>query len=234
MDDIAHQAVQLGCGAWLAKLDIKSAYRLVPADRPLLGMAWQDTVYVDTRLPFGLRSAPKILAAVADVLEWGIRQRGVRFVGHYLDNFATFGPPNSPECQENVRTIIDTSKDLGVPLALEKQEGPTTKLTLLGIQINTEDTTLSLLQVKLHRLQQDLARWDTKKSCTCKELESLPGTLQFACRVIPAGRSFLRRIIALLSQAKSAHIRLNRHFRSDLAWWKVFASGWNGVGLWPQ
>ena len=239
VDDIAHQAVQLGRGALLAKLDIKSAYRLVPvhpSDRPLLGMAWHDEVYVDTRLPFGLRSAPKIFTAVADALEWGIRQRGVRFVGHYLDDFATFGPPDSPECQENVRTIMDTCKELGVPLAPEKQEGPTTKLTLLGIEINTEDATLALPPAKLLRLQQDVARWDTNKSCTRKELESLLGTLQFACRVIPAGRSFLRRMIALLSQVKSAHhhIRLNRHFRSDLAWWKVFSSGWNGVGLLPQ
>ena len=111
VDDIPHQAVQLGRGALLVKLDIKSAYRLVPvhpSDRPLLGMAWHDEVYVDTRLPFGLRSAPKIFTVVANALEWGIRQCGVRFVGHYLDDFATFGPPDSLECQENVRTIIDT------------------------------------------------------------------------------------------------------------------------------
>ena len=53
----------LGKGAKLAKIDIAHAYRNVPvhpADRPLLGMQWKDGIYIDTTLPFGLRSTPKI------------------------------------------------------------------------------------------------------------------------------------------------------------------------------
>ena len=52
-----------GPGAKMAKLDIRSAYRIVPVhpqDRHLLGMMWDGKVYVDAALPFGLRSAPKI------------------------------------------------------------------------------------------------------------------------------------------------------------------------------
>lgn len=51
----------------MAKMDIKQAYRIVPVhpeDRRLLGMQWQDKVYVDKVLPFGLRSAPLIFSAV--------------------------------------------------------------------------------------------------------------------------------------------------------------------------
>ena len=47
----------------LAKMDIKHAYRNVPVhpvDRRLLGMCWEDIVYVDTTLPIGLRFAPLI------------------------------------------------------------------------------------------------------------------------------------------------------------------------------
>ena len=138
VDEVAHQAIQLGRGALLAKLDIKSAYRLVPVhpdDRPLLGMSWKGKIYVDTMLPFGLRSAPKIFTALADALEWGIRQWGAHFVAHYLDDFATFGPPGSLECQRNMESIMELSKVLGVPLAEEKIESPTTEITLLGIKI---------------------------------------------------------------------------------------------------
>ena len=42
-------------------MDIQQAYRMVPVhpdDRALLGMRWEGGVYIDTRLPFGLRSAP--------------------------------------------------------------------------------------------------------------------------------------------------------------------------------
>ena len=128
---------------------------------------------------------------------------------------------------------MELCKVLGVPLAEEKIEGPTTEITLLGIKIQA---TVSLPPPKLLRLQQEVVRWSRRKSCTCKELESLIGLLQFACRVIRPGRSFLRRMIAFLSMAKQAHhhIRLNWQFRSDLAWWKLFAAQWNGVGVLPQ
>ena len=40
-----------------------------PDDRHLLGMRWNDRVFVDAVLPFGLRSAPKIFNAIADAVE---------------------------------------------------------------------------------------------------------------------------------------------------------------------
>ena len=79
----------------LAKLDIKSTYRLVPVhpdDRSLLGIQWQGGTYMDDMLPFGLRSAQKIFTAVADALEWCVLQAGVGEVDHYLDDFVTLGP----------------------------------------------------------------------------------------------------------------------------------------------
>ena len=72
MDNLTEVVVQLGRAAQLAKMDIKSAYRVVPVypeDRLLLGIAWREQVYVDSVLPFGLRSAPKIFNAVADALQ---------------------------------------------------------------------------------------------------------------------------------------------------------------------
>ena len=58
----AQRVLSLGKGTLLAKLDLKSAYWMVPVhpeDRHLLGMEWQGKVLVDTALPFGLRAAPK-------------------------------------------------------------------------------------------------------------------------------------------------------------------------------
>ena len=74
---VATAAMQLGRGAFLVKLDIKLAYRLVPVhpdDRHLIGMKWGAAYYADGMSPFGLRSAPKIFTAVADGLEWIMRQ----------------------------------------------------------------------------------------------------------------------------------------------------------------
>ena len=58
------QILQLGGRTQLSKLDIKDAYRIVPEhpqDWKLLGLFWKGSYYIDTRLPFGLGSAPKYL-----------------------------------------------------------------------------------------------------------------------------------------------------------------------------
>lgn len=68
---------------------------------------------------------------------------------------------------------------------------------------------------------------------TRRELESLFGFLQHACRVIRPGRSFLRRMIDLLRVRPHHHVRLNVEFRADLWWWTIFAAKWNRVALFP-
>ena len=108
-------------GTLLAKLDVHSVYRLIlvhPDDHPLLGFQWQGVQYVDSMLPIGLRSAPKIFTAVADALEWVARQRGVPEIDHYLDDFITLGPHATADCQKNLDIIIQTCTDLGIPLEL--------------------------------------------------------------------------------------------------------------------
>ena len=55
-----------GRGALLEKLDKQSAFRTVPVhpdDRHLLGILWEDELFMDASLSFGLRSAPKIFNA---------------------------------------------------------------------------------------------------------------------------------------------------------------------------
>ena len=74
----------------MAKVEIKSAYHIVPVhpdDHPLLGMMWEGNLFVDSALPFGLRLAPRIFTAKADVLEWREKFKGIPTIMHYLDDF---------------------------------------------------------------------------------------------------------------------------------------------------
>ena len=60
MGDAAAMVHQLGLETLLAKLDLRKAYRVVPVhadDHALLGINWGAEVFIDTALPFGLRSA---------------------------------------------------------------------------------------------------------------------------------------------------------------------------------
>lgn len=67
-----------------------------------------------------------------------------------------------------------------------------------------------------------------RKACTQRELESLVGQLHHTCKVVRPGRTLLQRMIDLLSATGPTtasycphhHIRLNREFRADLAFFQ--------------
>ena len=236
VDDAVRQVLGLGRGAKLAKLDVKSAFRILPvhpADCPLLGMRWKGRIFVDKRLPFGLRSAPKLFNALADALQWVMERRGVSFVIHYLDDFLTIGSPDSEECEHNYHSMLQIFTELGIPFAPGKCEGPATVLIFLGIEIDTVKQELRLPSQKLIRLQETIAAWRGRKRCTKRELLSLIGQLQHASTVVKPGRIFLSQMITLASTLKGLdhHSRLNQAFRSDLEWWHQFLAGWNNVSL---
>ena len=118
---------------------------------------------------------------------------------------------------------------------MDKLEGPSHCITFLEIEIDTVAGVLQLPPDKLIRLQKALQQWSSRRACERRELESLIGTLQHACWVIKPGRSFLRQMIDLLHipRRPHQHMRLNKHFRGDQQWWRVFASHWNGVAVFP-
>ena len=64
--------------------------------------------------------------------------KGVSPILYYLDDLLTMGPLASITCEENLNVIKDVCIHLGIPLAMEKLEGPTTSLTFLGIDLDTE------------------------------------------------------------------------------------------------
>ena len=142
-------------------------------------------------------------------------------------------PPGCGDREAALRTSLRLYKHLRVPIADHKVGGPATVLTFLGIEIDTGAGVLRLPPDKLHRLQSLIVTWTGRRSCSKRELLSLVGQLQHACRVVRPGRTFLRRMIDLSSTAKELHhhIRLNVAFRSDLQWSALFLEGWNGVSL---
>ena len=220
VDEAVQWLTLMGQGTQLAKLDVESAYRIVPVhptDRLLLGMQWRGELYIDTTLPFGLRSAPKIFNALADALLWIFGTYGIKGI-HYLDDFLLFGAPDTLECSQALTKALAICARLGVPVAEQKTVGPTSVLVFLGIELDISARTLRLPQEKLSRLQGEIQWWMGRRSCTKRELLSLIGQLQHACCVVKPGRSFLRRIIRSAKVARELHqrIRVNKSFRSDL------------------
>ena len=125
----------------------------------LLGMVWDEGLYVDAVLPFRLCSAPKVFTAIADALEWVIKREGVQKLFHYLDDFLIVAPPASKQCEEDLQKVLVIFDRLHIPIAVSKLEGPTESLTLLGIEIDTQAMVLRLPASKLDELRLLVAQW---------------------------------------------------------------------------
>ena len=141
VDQIIRMISSYGLGALIATFDVEAAYRNIavhPSDRYLLGMRWHKHYYVDLALPFGLRSAPYIFNSVADMVEWILlNPHNLSALLHYLDDFITAGPPDTNQCAENLATSIAVCRSLGLPLHPDKCIGPSTRLVVLGIELDS-------------------------------------------------------------------------------------------------
>ena len=191
IDNAISKVLRLGPGTLLAKLDIRNAFRLMPvhsADRHLLAMEWKSGIFIDTCLPFGLRSSPKLFNILADFLAWILEHQGVSCILHYLDDFLTIGRPGSIEC---ILTMIQVCQLLNVPLATEKVEGPATELEFLGIILDTVRMEARLPEDKLSRLRMMVRDWLDKHKATKRQILSLVGVLQHAAKVVRPGRVFV-------------------------------------------
>ena len=119
---------------------------------------------------------------------------------------------------------------LKAPVVASKTVGPSQKIGFMGIIVDSVRMEARLPQDKLVRINQLLKTFKNRRSARLVELQSLIGTLQFACKVVVPGRTFLQRAINLTWGVPSRfhHIRLNKEFFKDLAMWKIFLSKWNG------
>lgn len=83
---------------------------------------------------------------------------------------------------------------------------------------------LRMPQEKLLCFKHTIQKWRGRKCCRLRELQSLTGLLNHACKVVKPGKVFLGRMFRLAAGVhKPNHrIRLNLEFQSDLEWWHRF------------
>jgi hypothetical protein len=232
--------VRFGRGCFLIKLDVEAAYKQVPVrpgDWHLLGFMWEGKYYYERVLPFGLKSSCRLWELYAAALhDFFARRLCVPVVIHYIDDFL-FVVELKPQAEQLLTLALGMCRDLGIPMAADKTEGPTTCLTFLGIELDTERMEARLPGAKLLELQALSFVWARKERATVRELQSLTGSLNFATSVVRPGRAYLRRIINHMKRqrrdAASRHVEwdIPPDVKADIAWWREFIAEWNGVSL---
>ena len=75
----------------------------------------------------------------------------------------------------------------------------------MGIIPDSHAMEARLPEDKIERIKTALNEFRSRRSTTLQELQSLIGTLNFACKVISPGRPFLQRMIGLTRGVKKPH-----------------------------
>jgi len=151
----------------MLKVGIKNAFWLkpvLPDDMHLLAMWWHNEVYID--------GGVKAFQLDGYVVLWILTQQGIQCILHYLDDFRKIGPPQSPLCQQDLHKFIHLCNTLGNPLALEKDEGPSTSLSILEITLDMHHMEICLPQDNRSRIQEMLLQWLSKKKASQRKILS--------------------------------------------------------------
>ena len=71
---------------------------------------------------------------------------------HYSDDFFLVSPNDNTKAEQELTTVKSAFSYLGVPIAEDKLEGPTTSLTFLGINIISSTFSISIPDDKYRKL----------------------------------------------------------------------------------
>ena len=236
-DNAVKLVQQAGKQCEMAKSDISSAFRLLPVhpdDYELIGFTFKGQYYFDKAMPMGCSVSCSTWEKFGTFLEWLVRRYSpAGTLLHYIDDFLFVGQKGTTECMTLMDKFHEVCQCLGVPIAPEKTEGPTTELVFLGLKLNSRDQTVTIPKDKLIKLRSSLQTMLGRKKCTLKEIQSLIGSLNFACRAIAPGRAFLRRLIGSIKNLTKPHFRMRvtQDMKADMAMWLEFLENHNGVSL---
>ena len=78
------------------------------------------------------RLVPKMFTAIADAVDWVVKQDGVDFILHYLDDFLLVGAPAYQECT-GALTTVECPWQAGPPCGLGQVGGPRQPAYLPGV-----------------------------------------------------------------------------------------------------
>jgi len=235
-DHAVQMVSDLGPGSLMGKMDIKSAFRLLPVhpdDFSLLGFRIGQYFFFDKCMPMGCAISCAIFEKFSTFLEWAVKcVNPSSNIDHYLDDFFFAGRAGTAECSVSMHHFSDLCLDLGVPLAKNKTVGPTTVLQFLGLEIDSINRRIRMCEI----LREKLIKIKECKKATLRDFQSLAGSLNFCSRAIPVARAFIRRFYDVMATVSKPHhfIRVSKSLKEDINMWLVFLDSFNGYCKFPE
>ena len=153
------------------------------------------------------------------------------FADVYLDYFYEADTPApAPSAFQSLQDLLD---ELGLQSSPDKDCPPSTHMICIGIQVDSDNLTLSVPLSRVQELLDELKHWSSPTTYTKEQLQSLPGKLSFVTACMKPGRVFMSRLLHNLRSFPSHRVRhpVSHHMKADIAWWLSFLPVFNGVSL---
>ena len=223
-------------GCYFAKVDLKSAYRSVNISahsQTVTGFTWNfggQNVYLrDVKLPFGAKLSVGIFHRLTQAVKRMMGRRGFDLLIVYLDDFLIIAK-SKEECAAALKCLIQLLRKLGFAIHWGKVVDPTTRITFLGIELDSLGMSVRLPGEKLDSLRFELDGFLHRRRASKRQLQSIAGKLSWAAGVVKGGRVFLRRIFDQISFLKRASHKtlISPEMRKDFLWWSNFLQTFNG------
>ena len=233
--DDAVEASYPGC--WYGKLDLTNcflSFPLHPSVRRYFCFRFEGRLFQFIHMPFGLSIPRRVCTLLLSVVAFALKRANIRHV-RYLDDFFLIGA-SSEEVSQQLVTAQTVITGFGLVINPDKTEGPSQSLSFLGIQLDSIAQTVSCTAARVAELTALLQSLRHQHVIQRRHAESLIGKLSFAAQVLPGARPFMRRMLdsvhSCSSQRRSAPIRIDSGFRSDVRFWLHHFSTWNGRQQW--
>lgn len=192
VDDAVKMIKKIEPNCHLAKTDVRSAFRIIPVTPAyyyLLGMHWKGNYYVDCCLPMGLASSCRTFQMLSTALEWvSLNKLNIPHIIHILDDFL-IAAESLDICKTCLQQFLTFCEDVGVPMAPEKNWGPSSVLTFKGIELDCRRNKARLPYGKVEKCLLAIRSFLGRKKVTLKELQSPIGLLNFACSAVTSSEA---------------------------------------------
>ena len=229
----------LRAGDWMAKIDLKDAYFMIPIaqeDRDFLKFQWKDQTYQFNSLPFGLSSAPWVFTKTTRPVVAILREIGLRMI-IYIDDILVMAETESL-LKDHTTAVVYLLENLGFVINYPKSElTPTQEIEFLGFTVNSTKMELRLPGEKIKKIRNEAGKILQPDTVSALALSRLIGKMNAATQAIPMAPLYYRNLQTCLrealqeDQSYSSTTTLTVEAREELEWWRDHFSQWNGRSL---
>jgi hypothetical protein len=163
-------------GCMLASFDISSAYRLtpiLPSQQNWTCVAWQDKIWVDRAVMFGMSSSAGVFGAVADMLVAIYNTAGFGPISKWVDDFLVARLPNQTWTEED---FISLTAEIGVPWNRTKLRKFSKVQRYIGFDWFVDSKAVGFPPEKLDKIMAIISTWSKQGArFTSKEAAALHG-----------------------------------------------------------